>query len=528
MLVTICLDNRNEVFEYDLEMGIDTLKAQCWSVFQFENDPSSVVFVDYCGNIVLDGDLVRLKTLETIQLYCILEPSIFCICTKRISMYPLIQPCFKFYDSDYYICQHCSKSIDSELISKTSLSLKRFVCSGDIFLGTNEENSPKCAAPVELYFRKAALIAAIDDQDIEISTSKVYNYEIDSERKKFLDRLESGYQTVLAHENDTEQGIARSLVDYVKISSYCNSIKQSNDSMGWDVIFLEGLLQWFKNDFFKWCNAPRCSHASCSSIEEATKFIRVDPPLENEKSQGWASRVEIFQCQSCSNVTRFPRFNKASHLLTTRQGRCGEFANSFGLLCRALGFDTRYVLDFTDHVWVEVYLPSEKRFVCLDPCEKKLDCPLMYEAGWGKKLTYILSFSRYGVVDATSRYTRHYEEVVERRSMLGEKFAQDAVRQKDESIWNSFKQSMEYRYLFEEEEKPEMFYNALEVGAMAFESFNLGERSLSILDQRRYQLTKEIEGLKFLSPEIRKLKELEGRITGDYLWKFHRGELGSS
>lgn len=65
--------------------------------------------------------------------------------------------------------------------------------------------------------------------------------------------------------------------------------------------------------------------------------------------------MELYQCNFCQNKTRFVRYNDPEKLLQTRVGRCGEWANCFTLCCRALGYKTRYVYDFTDHVWSEVY-----------------------------------------------------------------------------------------------------------------------------------------------------------------------------
>jgi len=61
----------------------------------------------------------------------------------------------------------------------------------------------------------------------------------------------------------------------------------------------------------------------------------------------------------------------------------------------------RWVVDWADHVWAEVWLGgngdnkesnnSGGRWVHLDPCEAAVDNPLLYES-WGKNQTYIVAF----------------------------------------------------------------------------------------------------------------------------------------
>lgn len=78
-------------------------------------------------------------------------------------------------------------------------------------------------------------------------------------------------------------------------------------------------------------------------------------------------------------------------------------------------FFFRYVHDHTDHVWTEVYSQSQGRWLHADSCENKMDTPLMYERGWGKKLNYIIAYSRDELVDVTWRYTANQNEVLKRR-----------------------------------------------------------------------------------------------------------------
>jgi peptide-N4-(N-acetyl-beta-glucosaminyl)asparagine amidase len=164
-------------------------------------------------------------------------------------------------------------------------------------------------------------------------------------------------------------------------------------------------------------------------------------PTEQERTQGWTTRVELYECQYCHQKTRFPRYNHPSYLITkSPRDRCGEFANAFGLICRSMGFDVRYVRDLTDHVWIEVWLPSLQRFVHADCCEQALDTPLLYELGWGKKLTYIISFSRYGIVEVSAKYSRNLKDVIIRRQELqyGDQYVMESIESKSQEVKKHF------------------------------------------------------------------------------------------
>lgn len=168
------------------------------------------------------------------------------------------------------------------------------------------------------------------------------------------------------------------------------------------------------------------SDASKDGKDDGSTFVGYVYPSEDER-QGKAGRTEIYCCHRCEHISRFPRYNSAASVMTSQRGRCGEYSMLMLRFFRALGYEARWVVDWSDHVWAEVQLGD--RWVHVDPCEAAIDQPLLYES-WGKQQTYIIAFhpskstdndaaTKKGesicIEDVTQMYTSDNSTVIEER-----------------------------------------------------------------------------------------------------------------
>ncbi|XP_021891211.1 peptide-N(4)-(N-acetyl-beta-glucosaminyl)asparagine amidase isoform X2 [Carica papaya] len=293
---------------------------------------------------------------------------------------------------------------------------------------------------------------------------------------------------LLKYEDPVRQEAARKTVPLERLEekALVSLAKEGNfkpSKIEQDHAFLLQLLFWFKQSF-RWVNRPPCDGCGNETVSQG-----LGNALESEIRYG-GTRVELYRCNLCSRITRFPRYNDPIKLLETRKGRCGEWANCFTLYCRAFGYESRLVLDFTDHVWTECFSQYLGRWMHLDPCEAVYDRPLLYEKGWNKKLNYIIAIANDGVYDVTKRYTRKWHEVLSRRILTSESVLLATLANLTKECRSSF---------------PPQVLSELEA---------------------RDRIEQEAIERDILSPDNPSVS-LPGRQSGDKNWRISRAEFGS-
>lgn len=305
-------------------------------------------------------------------------------------------------------------------------------------------------------------------------------------------RLQNEVNSLQGAKGYEDRALQRQAQDDVPVVAMDRLVREGKSADGYEVAFMKKVLLWYKKHFFEWTNAPACDH--CGSTD--TKTVGRTEPNQFER-QFRAGTVEVARCNTCGGETRFPRYNDPSKLLEWRQGRCGEWANCFTLICRALGYEARHCHDWTDHVWTEIYSDTLQRWLHADSCEQALDSPLMYEQGWGKKLTYVLAYAHDHAVDVTKRYTRKFDEVLTRRNQFGEQDLKRAM-----SAISEFATDRAATELREE----------------------VASKRRQVLEQRA---TREAEEFERGGSAPAKPEEQIGRTSGDAQWREQRGELGA-
>lgn len=250
--------------------------------------------------------------------------------------------------------------------------------------------------------------------DLRVPTSQPYNNRITFPRllktnNAFLQHIETQSDHVMQYEDKKLQDYARDIVPKEKLKlnaierirktqKTIKSGKFDGQDPFYEDMFLVELTNWFNTDFFLWIDSVPCT--LCGNDNSRSTGIHFENYI----------RVETYTC--CGKELKFQRYNDISYLLKTRRGRCGEFANCFTFICRALGYEARIVMATFDHVWTEVYSEGQKRWLHIDPSDNVIDAPLMYQYGWKRSIDYVIAYNRFDVQDVSFRYSNEFDEVI--------------------------------------------------------------------------------------------------------------------
>lgn len=253
------------------------------------------------------------------------------------------------------------------------------------------------------------------------------------ETKQFMARLEMYHSQIIEYDDVTTKNKALSIIPVTKIKNEASCDKESKS---YEEALTKSLLKWFKTEYFTWVNNPACW--SCNE-KKRTKLIQVERASAQEMKNGQATRTEVYICEVCNSIIRFARYENALHLLqNSSKGRCGEWAKAFTLCCIAMGLDARMVHDWTDHVWTEIWIEQQGKYMHADSCEQSFNEPLLYEQGWGKKLTYCVAVGKHAIIDVTKKYSKDIikEGVCDRRDALSEVGKAKGIYEMNRTIWN--------------------------------------------------------------------------------------------
>jgi len=428
------------------------------------------------------------------------------------------------------VCYACAATCHLPTELKPRVSVAPFVC------GCADIAGRECIFGVRAVAAADLLTGGVAQQvraTIAAASAKINEQALAQGKQQMQARIGSHIRAVLEYEQPDWQAAALRVIPVATLEERARKAREPDgdstalaprDALMWQ------LLKWFKFEFFTWVNQPPCER--CNG---GTTGIGACAPNAAEIPFR-PGVVELYRCSSasCGATTRFPRFNHAVKLLETRRGRCGEFAQAFTLCCRALGFEARSANDWTDHVWTEYFSADEGRWIHADPCEARRDAPLLYEGGWGKKLTYVIACSKDEVVDVTRRYTKRWSEVLDRRTSCPEgwlnMYCQSLTQMKALMTPRERQEELARRRQREEaefaaneaEEKAAKAAAAAAAEEAARQAASAGSASAAAAASSAAAAAAASAASSSVKEE-----EKQGRTTGSVEWRAARGELGS-
>lgn len=287
----------------------------------------------------------------------------------------------------------------------------------------------------------------------------------------------------------------------------CTSLPLSGRDVDREKRALVALMQWVRNNV-KWVGAKgeNVEH-ECQNALEPIGACRSSP---EEQTSFWSHITELYRCRQCGHHIRFPRVNRAVECVRQRRGRCGEYAQIMESCAWWCGWDTRSVHDTTDHVWVEVLVGGKRKKTQKEieesgddgemgggvwmHCDTGEDCvhvPLLYEEGWGKHMQYCIALNEECVVDVTPRYTRRWNDVLQRRVWCSEEWLANELKRINQELQLKIADPARRNQIGTSLEQENKLLNDMKTGVI-------------------------------VQPVVE--EEKEGRKTGDAEWKQERGE----
>ena len=280
--------------DYDKSLGLEIFISLVISIIE-ETNENELILLDYAGRrITNDQDLnLILSNSNDVSIWCLNSSDVNEIEYSLIhsnKTTQLMNDSCCMVDTNYQLCTICRDQLDPSLISLNSFELKSLTCNSkelsELGILSNITNTTEIIVdyPIELYITRKIYENSIQNQELiiqKLNNSK--KNEILNKRKEFESRLQSGIQVIKVYQDLNQQNIARSAINYEKIIEYTNKYQTENIEWKKDICMLHGLLQWFKCDFFQWCNKPSCDHCQTAG---AVEIVGMTAPTVEESQQG--------------------------------------------------------------------------------------------------------------------------------------------------------------------------------------------------------------------------------------------------